>query len=109
MKAKDDTLAELYRGKFESHVSVLTRLREQLEDPAAAKNKQTLDDASAKVTVLKTDLCAWKKLSDVYSPATASEGSVATPGRSKKAGGKAAPLSEASSASKAPRGAKRNP
>ena len=76
----------VYQGKFDSHVTTLSCLRDKLEDTAVEKTKEMIEDAGEKVKVLKIDLVAWAKLQDVYAPSAASEGSAATPlpGRKRK-------------------------
>ena len=69
----------LYQGKFDSHITTLSCLRDKLEDTAVEKTKEMIEDAGEKVKVLKIDLVAWAKLQDVYAPSAASEGSAATP------------------------------
>ena len=76
----------LYQGKFDSHVTTLSCLRDKLEDTTVEKTKEMIPDASEKVKGLKIDLVARAKLQDVYAPSAASEGSAATPlpGRKRK-------------------------
>ena len=76
----------VYQGKFDSHITTLSCLRDKLEDTAVEKTKEMIEDASEKVKGLKIDLVAWAKLQDVYAPSAASEGSAATPlpGRKRK-------------------------